>query len=593
MAHVDAPARTAEVGRQSDGKELPDPLVYRVYDAGKPPAPNVEVKSPGGSEAVLREFDGDNPPTIERPDTLPAPTRHSDGAQWTYLVNLSADLNGTNTYFGALRKLDQMRTELMPLTADGRSQVIAMIRNSSTGCIEMYKIAGGKVEKMGEAPSKGTAEDLQRLVSMAPDDGKVALINQGHGLANEGVSGDGDRDPVPVADVANAIKNGLQTSGRQQLDMLSFDSCLMGNAAALGDIAPVARTVVASEALEFASSRGDGQEVTRTLSAMMKQPPTDGEALGRELVRQSGATCDETRPTEPQELGRRPEQCGVETLAVYDGTKIKEFSDALTGFGNALSTALDNPANRAAINDIIKNLPRLPGGDPPDLKDLHQFAEAVLAGIRSGKIKDDGNRTLQNAAVNVIAAQSRMIPADYSSLPGFRGVNVLLLGQEPDKGKRYDETSNNVDKAVTRVTELIEKMGSGQPLTPQQLRTELKKVADSLNAAEKEGLILRMGPFRLVGPHDGAMPGMQDLMKAMSDLTRQPMITAQDLSQLRDKLRTTGTTLSEQRTTWLAQQREDSRKAIERMLKAQLHGQPLESATGWDAFVIKMHLTPA
>lgn len=592
MAHIETPARL-EAGRQTDTTEAADPLVNRVYfDASGRATPGQETKPPQG-DTGLREIDGDNPPTIERPDTLPAATRHSDGAQWTYLVNLSADLNGRDNYFGALKKLDQMRTELTSLTGDGRSQVIAMIRNSSTGCIEMYKIANGKVEKMGEAPSKGTAADLQRLVSMAPDDGKVALINQGHGQGNEGVASDGDRDPVPVFEVANAVKNGLQTSGRQQLDMLSFDSCLMGNGAALGDIAPVARTVVASEALEFASSRGDGQEVTRTLAAMMKQPPADGDALGRELVRQSGALCDETRPADAPPPGRRPEQCGVETLAVYDGTKIKEFSDALTGFGNALSSSLDNPANRAAINDIIKNLPRLPGGDPPDLKDLHQFAEAVLAGIRSGKIKDDADRTLQNAAVNVIAAQGRMIPADYSSLPGFRGVNVLLMGQEPDKGKRYDETASNVDKAVTQVNGLIEKLGANPPLNPQQLRLELKKVMDSLTADEKEGMIIRLGPMRLIGPHDGGMPGMQDLMKAMRDLTKQPVITAQDLAQLRDKLRTTGTTLAEQRTTWLSQQREDSRQVIERLLKAQLHGQPLESATGWEAFVIKMHLTPA
>jgi hypothetical protein len=510
----------------------------------------------------------------ESADTVPPPTAHADGKDWTYLVNLTANLGGS-----AQKKLEEMHDRLTGLTSDGRSQVIAMVRNQQTGALDIFRFADGKQELLGSKPIEGSARDIERLLSLAPTDGKVALINQSHGSDAAGIQGDQDVNPLTPGELAGAVRNGLSASGRTKLDTLSLDACLMGNSQALADLSPkdhpIADAIVASEVPEYPSQTGGGQEIVAALAAALNRPPANGTDFGRGLIHQSENACRSTR--------QQSENCGVETLAVYDSSKIPEFTRALSSFGEALSSALETPGNRDAMDKLIGDLQPL-GDGLYHLRDLSAFAEGVVQAIGDGhgSIKDDPNFTLRSAASAVLATQREMIPASFDRDPQNHNVSVLLPPAGTKAETEFDKVTTALTAASHKLDDMVTSVQAGNGPDQRSIQDALLQTSTSL--------ITDSAPLK----QDGSAPQRpeQNVQAAIEKLLNQDGISANDLQQLAALTGNTLSRLQANKSAWIDQARRQASRRVEELLHERLGDMPLASVTGWEKFITRLRVYP-
>ena len=118
---------------------------------------------------------------------------------------------------------------------------------------------GGRVLDLGEPGTSEIVEDLGDVDSADPatlaafiadgiEDhraGHYALIISDHGASWPGIGPDEgtapDYDVLDLAEITEAISNGLDEAGVDKLDLLGFDACLMANYEVASAVAPARR----------------------------------------------------------------------------------------------------------------------------------------------------------------------------------------------------------------------------------------------------------------------------------------------------------------------------------------------------------------
>ena len=505
--------------------------------------------------------------------------KHSDDSHWTYLVELSATKIGydNKSVYGGLSKFDHLRQDLTAVTADSSSQIIAMVPNISNGTVETYKIADGQFLPMGFAPSEGIAADTARLVSMAPRDGRVALIFQGTGNRQGVAGGIYDWITTPIEEFRQAIAEGLKASSRSQLDLVSLDDCSSGSAPVLAQLAPVAKAIVASEAPEQASETSDGQAIVPALGSALKDQPADGLALGERIVAFSQYQCQPSNSWD----------CGAETLALYDSAKVPAFIDALNGFGQALAKTLDNPGQRPLLETIVNRLPELPrdGLDNKYLTDLYGFTQQVLQAF------PDGSDELAAAARRLLTAQKAMLVTDYSSSPNMNGVSVLLPADEA--AKTFDATRATIESISTGARSAVDRFQSGGNQDPLIVRRWLSEMYNDLSTAAPKDTLSSwtLGSGDALAPSDapGSLPAIaaaKPVIDKLKELRTKPVISQGDLTEL-ISMAEQAKQMDAIRTVWLREARGKMSPGVEALAsEAELSGIP-----GWQNFVSKLLLS--
>jgi hypothetical protein len=203
-------------------------------------------------------FDKKHPFSFKR-TSLPDAEKHKDLA---IFVNLAANrglLNSSLREEQEIRKLEAL-TKGKPVTVVAQ---VAMNRDiSNLGGLEpdvkqievvRYEIANGSKRLLYSGPSRGLSGDLTDLLSADPNAMKadrVMLFNRAHGTAMHGIRGDSGVTSVP--ELKTILGDALQNSGHQKFDLLDLDSCLMGNAQVLTELAPVTKYLIGSEEPEVA-----------------------------------------------------------------------------------------------------------------------------------------------------------------------------------------------------------------------------------------------------------------------------------------------------------------------------------------------------
>lgn len=334
-----------------------------------------------------------------------------DANSWTYLVNLTATMLPLSGG-GSGHKYDELKN-LKDLTKDTNSEVIVQQFDDQTGMLRRYEIAHGQINEYEPTKSFGTARDLQDLVAMAPAQGRIGLINEAHGNGALGFMG--DAGTLSIEHFKNAVKNGLASTGRTSLDVLSIDSCLMGNVNVLSSVSGLSKNIVASELEEFSSIElsaspprtiYDMQPEDAYLAAMLKDPPADGKEAAKTIFDVSSKTCDSQSPPN--------NACGTPTLAIYDSQAAPQAELALDKFGEALQQVIKDPSARSAVDALIAKFPDLSqNGD--HLRDADSFAQSVIGLIDSGQLSDP-HRQLRDAANSSIAADKALVQSAYLKL---------------------------------------------------------------------------------------------------------------------------------------------------------------------------------
>lgn len=367
----------------------------------------------------------------------------ADAKSWTYLVNLTATMlpfdGGGSAY-----KYERLK-HLQDLTIGSNSRVIVQEYEDKTGLLRRYEIANGQINESEPTPSAGTAKDLQNLVALAPEQGHIGLINEAHGNGSLGFHGDAGK--LSIDQFEDAVKRGLAAKGRSSLDMLSMDSCLMGNVQVLSKLSGLSKQVVASELEEFSSVEMsatppltiyDMQPQYAYLQALLKHPPADGAEAARTIFEVSSKNCDSDAPSH--------QACGTPTLAIYDSQAAPAAERALDEFGSKLQEVITNPSAKSAVDGLIGEFSDISQAGN-HLRDVDSFAQGTLRLIDSGKLSDP-DLGLRTAAQNVIAADKALVKNTYLNTnsrwaqalgpQNLRGLNVFLPGANFDVRKEAE-----------------------------------------------------------------------------------------------------------------------------------------------------------
>src|SRR5262249_16076794 len=149
----------------------------------------------------------------------------------------------------------------------------------------------------------------------------------------------------------NAVKDGLQGSGHQKLDLLDWDACMMGADGAVKQASQIANNLVASSEIETPNSyKGGGQNLPAVLNDLIHNPSMNGQQLAQDFVGQAkkGANERELYPGEPQDTS------GTSTLASYDLTKADQFTSKLNQFAENLKQAVQSdPQQKQLIQELV------------------------------------------------------------------------------------------------------------------------------------------------------------------------------------------------------------------------------------------------
>ncbi len=355
---------------------------------------------------------------------------------WTYLVNLTATMFPNNGA-GAGYKYEKLK-ELKDLSKNSNSEIIVQEYDESSQQLKRYQIEHGRIHDFAPVKSAGSARDLQDLIAAAPRGGHIALINQAHGNGDKGFTGDfGD---ISVASFEESVKAGLASAGRDSLDLLSLDSCLMSNVHALSKLSGLARHIVASELEELSSVRFgeplttnyDMQPIDKYLSFMLEHNPKDGAEAAADMVAISKKDCDALAPEQ--------DACGTPTLASLNPGRAEELRNSLNQFGAKLQATIERePMADSLLDGLIGQMHDVSQVED-HLRDVHTFAEGVVKLVESGSLQDQDGE-LKKSAQAVLAANDQVIVSFYTNprtrlqqalgLEGkLHGVNVFLPGAD-------------------------------------------------------------------------------------------------------------------------------------------------------------------
>jgi hypothetical protein len=522
----------------------------------------------------MTQFDGARPFQVEAKDRAETPAiPKAETPQRTFLIDLAANLKGKGYAYGAMPKAQELR-ELAGLTRDNNTRVIVQAINPDTKMLQRYVMHDGQIDEMKPVKSKGINADIKNLISMAPKDGELSLVIQSHGDGPAGL--DGDKGTTNLAKLKQSIQQGLTAVGRDKLDLLSLDSCLMGSAAPVDALSGVARGILASENSEAAGGHGqDGQPLGAIMKGVLAHPTETPTQVAQRFVATSAEVC------QTGIAGGAVAECGTDTLFHYNTEAAGQFRTALSNFGNALRASLSDPGNRVAIESAIKATTdaSLEGDQSNQLRDLSQFAGNILQAINGdGRIHDTADGALAKAAQGIIDAQKALVDNGFSRLDQH-GLSVFLPSED------FSTPQNLATSVVNASIDAARKSTSA-----------ILGVADRLAKGEQPGDVMKTAFSEAIQPLDGAAGHLainKDLGhllgKIMKGGSEAPLPSEKDMRQLAALLSKAVTDTEKHKSEAI----KDALHKAPRILKGMYHDQMSYPQPGWDDFVRELrHLKP-
>lgn len=322
--------------------------------------------------------------------------------------------------------------------------------------LERYVIKDGEIKRTETVESKGYADDLQGLLAYASKNhpsGKMGLIIDSHGSGNGGLTG--DTGHASVEEFVKAVKDGIKDSGRAKLDMIDFDTCLMGQNGAISKIREVSDQIVASTETEGIYN---AQNYLDPIARLADKPDADGFTLARDIVEQTHKDMEEWK----KEGWNIP----VKTLSHFNMRQYDEFRGSLDKFGDELIVAMGRPGNREHIEEAIDTSKKygssgnlllslfgssnLAGKHRTDLK---EFTEKVLLAIDNGEIKDP-DRLLKKAAQEVLTKRGALVDSYHGEgeYKNSGGLSVFL----PGRNLRNVEKEASLQNSAGRMADMTD-----------------------------------------------------------------------------------------------------------------------------------------
>jgi len=267
-----------------------------------------------------------------------------------------------------------------------------------------------------------TLRDFFRAgLSRFPSARYVTFANNTHGNGSGGLAAEaliegqlrtGIREQIKWNDCQQVLAEAVELRGGK-LDLISFDSCVMGQFEVLNSLTQVAHQVIASPEVEAVPDKGglpSPQALIPSFRHLISQPETPPEQLAQRIWQTS------TTESKYRGLGGTQSDC-TPTLGIYDSQKLAQAAAPLGELGEALCQALDDPAKKAKIVEAVKDAFAYPhqssnffDGDPLELsfKDLRSFLKPLKDTLEPGLIE------------RVEASMDEAAPSFYRGTMGYQ-----------------------------------------------------------------------------------------------------------------------------------------------------------------------------
>lgn len=477
-------------------------------------------------------FQPDAPRTVSV-DDFDAP---DSPRNWTMAIDLTSagdvEFNGERIPTGAAGKL----SEILELAEKTRDQPVTLyvqatlplpqivredgsIRTNRNDLeVATYRLEDGEITLVDQGPSRGFDHDLVELLKRASEragEGNLGLIIQSHGYAAKGLGGDSGE--VSLAELEQAITSGLEGSGKSELDLLNFDSCLMGNLNVIQAMQGNADHIVASAEVESAVADADGQNMRTTLGALLDNPnltPEEYAAVSIELA--SAGHNGETGNTDL-------DSTGTYTLAHVDVDQFAQLEAGVNELGEELSALIDDPSQRQTLVELMNEIQpfseggaMLSGSFASANRDLGLFLTELEQAVSSGELRDpDGS--LSETVGEVRDALSDVVPQYHGEnfgqyeemaglslfLPNDEHVDVTSLLQEASPLRHMISSVNNATladfskrenlvRSLTYNLETLSSFGDTSALTAaiENLRTAEDQAQTNIAMANLQSLLV-------------------------------------------------------------------------------------------------------
>lgn len=302
--------------------------------------------------------------------------------------------------------------------------------------VARYAVQEGRVEDLGRSESAKMmqGETLEQFLADGlgafPGARQVVFVNNTHGRGTDGLAAEtiedgqlktSQRDTMSFDDCQQALQGARDRLGRP-LDLVVFDSCLMGQFEVIHGLSDVAQAVVASPEVEGVPEPAvfpSPQVLIPTYKELLASPQLNSEDFARRLVHN---TVTESKYSD--RIGNVYN--ATPTLALYDSQRCRQAGQVLNELGVALRQALSDPQKRQQIVTAVKEAFSYPnqstdlfgGGDPlaTPLKDGKSFLEG-LEGVVDEQLLRRADSSLDAATLEFF--KGKMGWVDYSRVGPF------------------------------------------------------------------------------------------------------------------------------------------------------------------------------
>jgi len=395
---------------------------------------------------------------------------------WTILVELAASAKPgeNNKDFNPKEEKLQELLALKKLTKGNAITVVAeeIVETEKSGqkaySLERYEVRNGEVTQLekdkalppkigNESQSCADVRDLLKLgLELSPSE-HVAFIDNNHGHGNLGMYGDGDKSIFPTEQMMKAIKDGLKNSGRNKLDLLDFDACMMGEDGVLR----MAKDVTSSLVCSAESERIPGQEIGKILKLAAQDPRMDGAEFGRKII----AAADRGANRSADHLGDN-----THVLAHYNLDKLENFDSSLSRLSEDLLKAAKSDAGKQAIDTALND--SLSYGNHPkgnlweDKRDIKSFVDKLEKAINSKDLCDESHEIMRDikmfrSAEEELVDKFHSLNEDGIAYSEGRGLSVYAPDpnrEKPASKQEIDlEKNNSLPSWIALINELAAK----------------------------------------------------------------------------------------------------------------------------------------
>jgi Clostripain family len=342
---------------------------------------------------------------------------------WTILVYVNAD---NSLEENARSDIDEM----MKVGSNQNVKMFVQVDFKSLNGVARALMTKGGVTDAEELPELNS-DDPQNLANFIAygiqkyPAQHYGLVLWDHGGQWFGYGGDetNDGSGMSLPEVHTAVSAALRYVGIPQLDILSFDTCLMGGLEPVLEEADLAKLYIANPEIDY----GDGWDYAAVLDYLEQNPSSNLNDFARSEVKSFTAHHNSS----PSDLQYRAH-------VAYDTTKVANLTTAVQNFNAALQTAWESERNTlAGVRKKVLEYgidPEDPHA-PRDFIDLGDYATLIATSTKNIALKLMAGRLSDAIAATVIAKTtgsrngrssglSVYLPSNSSSLLASRGVQA-------------------------------------------------------------------------------------------------------------------------------------------------------------------------